>query len=99
MWFKPKFKVTNAPPKEVAFFYAQYIEVMKFGSDFHDARLKEYLFDILIELGLPHRDLYLEVPENPETVEAAPSPEKRKLFVHRKDRIDEITYEQYGNKK
>ncbi len=93
MWFRPKSKVTNTPPAQLAFFYTQYIEVMKYGVDEFDFHLKQYLFNILISLGVPDRDLYVEAPkEEPEVIVEAPRPEKRTLLVHGKDEIRKLTY-------
>lgn len=92
MFFKQKLKVTDAPPQQVAFFYAQYIELMKYGEDCFDYHLKKHLFDVLISLGVPNRDLYVDVPpEEPKPIEPA-RPEKRTLLVHGKDEIRKLTY-------
>jgi aspartyl-tRNA synthetase len=83
MFWKPRLKITDSHPKEVAFYYAQYVEVMKHGKDKIDARLKSHLYDILLELGVPDTSMFNAPLEDDIEVEVLDVPEDVPQIEHR----------------
>lgn len=82
MFFRPRYQMKEVSPKVVGFFFAQYVEVMKHGTDKTDARLKEYLFQVVTGLGVPLADI--EMIEDEEDV--VPDPAEQSLpIIHRRN--------------
>jgi hypothetical protein len=65
---RPKFKLTDADPSVVGFFFSQYTQLMMHGKDKTDEAMKGYLFDVITQLGVPDS---VPLPE-PEVVEEEP---------------------------
>ena len=64
---RPRFRLTDADPRVVGFFFGQYVELMKHGKDKTDQAMKEYLFDVITQLGVPEAALPVELePTSPE---------------------------------
>jgi hypothetical protein len=71
---RPRFKLTDADPSVVAFFFDQYTQLMMHGKDRTDEAMKGYLFDVITQLGVPE-SVPLPEPE-PELV-----PEEKQLPI------------------
>lgn len=69
---KPRFRLTDADPSVVGFFFQQYVEVMKHGKDRTDEHMKGYLFDVITQLGVPETALPSVEPEVVEDETAYP---------------------------
>lgn len=73
---------TDADPLMVQFFIKQYVEVMKNTKDRTDCHMKDYLFGVVIGLGVPSQ-MPIEVEEEKLETKAEikkPIP----LIIHRK---------------
>jgi len=81
-FFKPKFKFTDSSPKVLAFFCAQYVEVMKHGKDKTDNRMKEYFEAVIVGLGVPESDI--EMIQDAEVVELEPVIQSRLPVINRR---------------
>lgn len=83
-WFAPRFKKTESSPKLVAFFFSQYVEVMKHGHDRTDDKMKDYLYSVITDLGVPEEPIEmveqqsspLELPQDGE--------QERSIIIHRR---------------
>lgn len=82
-FLRPRFKITNAAPKEVAFYYAQYMELMKYGDDHTDRQLKAHIYEIIQELGVPDRAMFLEDPPIDVTPLEPPALPEHLPIIHR----------------
>lgn len=74
---RPRFRLTDADPTTVGFFFQQYTQLMMHGKDKTDEAMKGYLFDVITQLGVPETGL----PEpEPEVVEE----EQQLPIIHRR---------------
>lgn len=83
-FFKPKYEVTGVSPKVVGFFFAQYVQVMRHGHDRVDEKMKRYLYEVCLGLGVPLNDIEEVKPEEIAELPAPVEEERAPIIIHRR---------------
>lgn len=86
-FFRRKPQFTDADAKVVGFFFAQYVELMKHGKDATDDAMKQYVYDIIQELGVPDQ---LTIEAMPIEIEAP----KQEIIINRRNNGNGIENQQ-----
>lgn len=81
-WWRPRVRYTNADPTAVAFYFRQYVELMRHGKDVCDEAMKQHVFDIISDLGVPDR--FVETEAEPAGLEL-PAPRANPIIVRREN--------------
>lgn len=82
-WPWNRIRYSDTDPRQVEFYFAQYIELMKHGRDRCDEAMKAYVANVITELGVPDGIILEDVEELPEPPRSNPI-----IVRHNKKAID-----------